>query len=243
MGFEKILDDENIDISEIEKLMNKQMRLQRLSVIGELASRMAHDMRNPLSVIKMSIDNTVLLYGAKPEAKKNFQKINRAIERIAHQIDDVLDFVREKELRKEILVLSEIIPEILSTFSLPTTITLNISVQESKIEFDKTMFYAVIKNLVINAIQACENKGRIDIQTREDDISILIEVKDSGPGMSPKTIKRIFEPLFTTKQTGTGLGLASCKSMVEQHNGTLNVRTNPTVFTVMLPKRAIHNNL
>ena len=226
MSLKKNLNDQNIE----------QLRLQKLSTIGELASRLAHDMRNPLSVIKMSLENIILIYGEHPESKKNFQKISRSIDRITHQIDDVLDFIRERKLEKEIMVLSDIIPEILGTLSLPTTINLHTSLQEISIEFDKIMFYAVIKNLLINAMQACENKGHIDIQTRQDDISIIIEVKDSGPGILPQFIDKIFEPLFTTKQHGTGLGLASCKSIVEQHDGTISVSVNPTVFTVKLPK-------
>jgi len=230
------LKNHNLSLKTKLEQNKKQMRMQRLSAIGELASRMSHDIRNPLSVIRMSLENIVMLYGDRVESKKSFQRIDSAIDRIAHQIDDVLDFVREKKVEKEILILSEIIPEILSTIRLSTKINLNTSLQEIKIEFDRTMFYVIIKNLVMNAIQACENDGRIDIQTTEDDLSILIEIRDSGPGIPPESLKKIFEPLFTTKQQGTGLGLASCKSIIQQHGGTIYAKSNPTIFTVKLPK-------
>jgi len=214
----------------------QQMKLQKLSVIGELASRMSHDMRNPLSVIKTSIENIVLIYGEHPNAAPSFQRMCRAINRITHQIDDVLDFVREKEIIKDHINLSETIPEILATFTLPQEIDLQTSIQEIKIEFNKTMFFAVIKNLILNSIQACENKGEIKIQTIENDSSILIEVTDSGPGIPQESINKIFEPLFTTKQHGTGLGLASCKNIIESHGGTIDVKNNPTIFSIELPK-------
>ena len=79
-------------------------------------------------------------------------------------------------------------------------------------------------------------KGEISVSIIDDEDSVHIQVADSGPGIPDNIISGIFEPLFTTKQTGTGLGLASCKTIVEQHGGTLTVKNNPTTFTVKLPK-------
>jgi two-component system sensor histidine kinase HydH len=96
----------------------------------------------------------------------------------------------------------------------------------------------VLENLIMNAVQAIGREGTVDIRISEDVHSAIIEVQDSGSGIDENTLPRIFEPLFTTKQQGTGLGLATCKSIVEQHGGTINVRTKPTVFTIKIPKRA-----
>ena len=101
----------------------------------------------------------------------------------------------------------------------------------------------VLSNLIKNASQAIEGNGEISIRIIDKKDDVLIEIEDSGLGIPESVLPKIFEPLFTTKQSGTGLGLASCKSIVERHHGVLTVRNNPTVFTIHLPKnpsRVIH---
>ncbi len=91
-------------------------------------------------------------------------------------------------------------------------------------------------NLLNNSIQAINDDGKITIRIIDLENEGEIEVEDSGDGVSDEIISKVFEPLFTTKKKGTGLGLASCKSIVEQHGGVIYVRNNPTVFTIKLPK-------
>jgi signal transduction histidine kinase len=81
-----------------------------------------------------------------------------------------------------------------------------------------------------------EKKGVITVNVINEKNKVIINVQDQGPGIQKQNIDKIFEPLFTTKQEGTGLGLASCKNMVEQHGGTISVTNNPTTFTITLPK-------
>jgi len=78
--------------------------------------------------------------------------------------------------------------------------------------------------------------GSITISAREDQNNVIIEFEDTGPGIADENLPKVFEPLFTTKETGTGLGLASCKNIVERHRGTIVVKNNPTTFTITLPK-------
>jgi signal transduction histidine kinase len=109
-----------------------------------------------------------------------------------------------------------------------------------KIICDSEQTAVVFENLITNAIQAIgEEKGEISIRFIENDASISIEVEDSGKGINDEDMPKIFEPLFTTKQSGTGLGLASCKKIIAMHNGTINVKNNPTVFSVILPKKVL----
>jgi signal transduction histidine kinase len=90
--------------------------------------------------------------------------------------------------------------------------------------------------MILNAIQAIgENRGIINIRAKKKQDNVEIKIEDSGPGIANNIIDKIFEPLFTTKQEGTGLGLASCKSIIEQHKGTITVSSKPTTFTVVLP--------
>ena len=101
---------------------------------------------------------------------------------------------------------------------------------------DKKQLSIVFSNLVLNGIQAIgKSQGTVEIQIVEND-SVTIQVKDSGTGIPKGDLNRIFEPLFTTKSEGTGLGLASVRSIIHLHNGTISADSPPTVFTITLPK-------
>ena len=95
---------------------------------------------------------------------------------------------------------------------------------------------AVFSNLIVNSIQAFENSGQIQISIRTSTEKINIIFEDSGPGISEDILPKIFDHLFTTKQAGTGLGLGICKSIIEQHGGSINIKNNPTTFTIELPR-------
>ncbi len=101
---------------------------------------------------------------------------------------------------------------------------------------DSYRLEVVLSNMLKNASQAVNRNGDISVRIIEKDSDVLIEVEDSGPGIPENILPKIFEPLFTTRQTGTGLGLSSCKSIIEKHDGSLTVRPNPTLFTVQIPK-------
>ena len=90
--------------------------------------------------------------------------------------------------------------------------------------------------LRLNSIQAMYEGGTIEIKIDEKDNMIILEFTDSGEGIPDGDLKKVFEPLFTTKQKGTGLGLASCKNIIEQHQGKISVKNDPTTFTIKLPK-------
>lgn len=94
----------------------------------------------------------------------------------------------------------------------------------------------VFINLIVNAIQAMPQGGEIKMTISESIDTVIIDFIDSGTGIPEKDLDKVFEPLFTTKQKGTGLGLASCKNIVEQHEGTISVLNNPTTFRIILPK-------
>ncbi|MEM4252474.1 MAG: ATP-binding protein [Candidatus Nitrosotenuis sp.] len=94
----------------------------------------------------------------------------------------------------------------------------------------------VFANLILNSIQAVgTKKGKIAIHASKTEKDLLIAVEDDGPGIDPRVLGRIFDPLFTTKQEGTGLGLASVKNIVNQHGGKISASTNPTIFSIKIP--------
>ncbi|MBM2852012.1 MAG: sensor histidine kinase [Candidatus Nitrosotenuis sp.] len=205
---------------EVRQKTEELLKAERLSAIGQLAARIAHDLRNPLTVIQ----NTSRL--------------------LQHQLEDVLDCVRIPQLKKKDCSLSMILQDIMGRIEVPSNITINISHNDSVAFCDPEKIEIVFVNLLVNAIQAIENnEGTIDVEMFDDAMdnnSVVIKVTDSGLGITPDDLQKIFEPLFTTKQTGTGLGLSSCKNIVDQHGGTITVSSivgKGTTFTVRIPKR------
>ena len=208
----------------------------KLTAIGLLASRLAHDIRNPLSIIKSAI---TLMQNEKQSEKNQsrFDMIDRAIARITHQIDDVMDFVKSKPLCITEVDMSQVINKTISLLHIPPGVVISIESHNVKLECDAKQLEVVFNNLITNAIESLEDKGTIKIQVKGMDDMVYASVEDSGPGVPSDIIDKIFEPLFTTKQTGTGLGLVSCKNIVEQHGGKILVSNNPSTFTIVLPKK------
>ncbi|MEM3173169.1 MAG: ATP-binding protein [Candidatus Nitrosotenuis sp.] len=223
--------------SEVKEITQKLIQAERLSAMGELASRLAHDMRNPLSAIKgivqlikktsKNMDDSTL---------RRIDLIEKSIFRMTHQIDGVLDYVKESPLKKKPSSLNEIIISALQTLMIPSNVTINFPKDDIVLLCDAHKIEIMFANMILNAIQAIgDGKGTINIRAKKQQDSILIKIEDTGPGIPASIIGKIFDPLFTTKQEGTGLGLASCKSIVEQHKGTISVSNNPTTFSISLP--------
>jgi signal transduction histidine kinase len=235
---EKNLKKEKIRLeAEIKEKTHKLVQVERLSAIGELSSRLAHDLRNPLSVIKATVQLIKHADSSLDDlTKKRISLIEGAIFRMTHQIDGVLDYVKSTPLKKKPSSLNEIIMSSIQTLMVPPNITLNVPKAEITLLCDPQKMEVVFANLVLNAIQAIgSEKGVINIRTKKQQDVVVIRVEDSGPGISPSIINKIFDPLFTTKEEGTGLGLASCKNIVEQHKGRITVDTDPTTFSITLP--------
>ena len=114
-------------------------------------------------------------------------------------------------------------------------ITVNLPEKNHTIRCDPRKIESVLSNLLNNAVQAVNGQGEVNVITSSNSEFITIKISDSGPGISEKNMDKIFEPMFTTKTTGTGLGLIICKSIVEQHGGSIMVSNKPTTFTVKLP--------
>jgi two-component system sensor histidine kinase HydH len=213
------------------------MKSEKLAIIGELASRMAHDLRNPLSTIK----NTIEIMESKPKLKieeklQYYGRLRRAMNRMSHQVDDVLDFVRTSELKLQPYSVLDIINIVKDSITIPNNVSIMVEQEHVRINCDYRKIEAVFTNLILNAIQAVENKGEVKIRIIDNVQDVLIAFEDSGSGIVPENIGKIFEPLFTTKQLGTGLGLSICKSIIEQHGGSITLKNNPTIFLVRLPK-------
>lgn len=224
----------------VEEKTNEVLKSERLSAIGELSGRLAHDLRNPLSVIKMSVD---LIKQSPADTKlsestitKRIDLIEKSIDRISHQVDDVLGYVRNSPLKLSSISIHHLIQDSIDKINIPNDIKVKISKKDIQIDCDPVKLDAVFINLIVNSIQAMPEGGTIEIKIEERDSLAILEFIDSGPGIPDENLEKVFEPLFTTKQKGTGLGLASCKNIIEQHQGEISIHNNPTTFTIVLPK-------
>ena len=229
-------DDLQIELREKTK---KLVQAERLSAIGELSARLAHDLRNPLTVIKGVVEITKTRNNNLNNSgfsSKQIDMMERAISRMSNQIDDVLEFVKIQSLRTTRNSLLDTIGLSLAKIKKSDKIKINITDKDVEFVYDADKIEVVLDNLLTNALQAINDSGEITIRVNDLENDVVIEVEDSGSGVPDDIITKVFEPLFTTKIKGTGLGLASCKSIIEQHGGSITVKNRPSVFTIKLPK-------
>ena len=224
------------DITSQVELSKKLVKTERMATVGGLIGRLAHDIRNPLSIIGIALENLQAMYGADDAKQKQFDKIERSIDRITYHVNGVLNFVREQSVEMSNAKLSEIITESMDSLDIPDNVKLILPKNDVELFCDKKQFSLVMNNLILNGIDAIDGTGTINITVEENNNAIVIQVKDSGSGIPPENIDKIFDSLFTTKQHGTGLGLSSVKAIVDVHGGIISVTSPPTIFTITLPK-------
>jgi signal transduction histidine kinase len=226
---------------QITQLKKTNHLLERMSVIGELTGRLVHDLKNPLSVIKMENDLAKMgIDDADEKTKQRSKRIENSIESISNIIDDVLEYVKKGKFSFKKVLISDVISEAIDMVSVPDKIKINLNLKEIKIIADEMKLSLVFSNILSNAVESIGDVGEITIQADDVGGKIKIDFEDSGPGIDIKIIDKIFDPLFTTKSKGTGLGLITCKKIVEEHAGEIKVKNNPTTFTVILPKDPTH---
>jgi len=228
---------DNLEI-ELREKTKRLVQAERLSAIGELSARLAHDLRNPLTVIKGVVEITKTRNNLNNIgfSSKQIDMMERAISRMSNQIDDVLEFVKIQSLRTTKNSLLDTIGLSLAKIKKSDKIKINIPEKDVEFVYDADKIEVVLDNLLTNALQAINDSGEITIRVNDLENDVVVEVEDSGIGVPDEIISKVFEPLFTTKIKGTGLGLASCKSIIEQHGGSITVKNKPSIFTIKLPK-------
>jgi len=165
-----------------------------------------------------------------------FNKINNAVMRITHQIEDVLDFVKTSPLVIEKTSLLDILRNILDSQESSDNIDVVLPQSDVIARCDSQRMRIVFLNLLLNSIDAVGKSGKIQIRFHDYKELVKVEFEDSGSVLEEKDIEHLFEPLFTTKQKGTGLGLSSVQNIIKEHGGTVSVTLHPTIFTIILPK-------
>ena len=224
-------------LSEVEKKSGELVKTERLATIGTMASRLAHDLKNPLTIIHTYADMLTpeILAKLEPQDREKWFRLQTSVLDMNRIVEDVLDFARTTEIKKKKVSFLSVLKLALNHVKSSYGIAINLPDKDISVKCDARKMEGVMSNLINNAVQAIDGQGEIDIEMSSDSKNLTIQVKDSGPGISEKDLDKIFEPMFTTKSTGTGLGLVICKSIVEQHGGTISVSNKPTTFTVTLP--------
>lgn len=230
------------DVTEFEKIKERLERDERLKAMGEMAARIAHEIKNPLGSMELFL--TMLSEGrTKTKEKKYVEFIRYGIQTIDRIINNILSYTRPKTLALREEKIGKVVEEILD-FMKPSIESRNISVvcnveYEGTLFFDPDMVKLVIMNFISNAIDAIKGKGIIKIDIKEEQKNVILSITDNGSGMTEEVRKNIFNPFFTTKDKGVGLGLFIVHNIVQAHNGYIEVDSTEgagTTFSVYLPK-------
>lgn len=236
----------------LEKARDLEVQLQQAeksAVVGRLGSAIAHEIRNPLNYINLTLDHLRSKFAPEDAARREtFEKLTSQLKdevrRINQQISDFLNYSRPATADLRPISVRHVIDDSLRLVEAGAAEkNIKISVVEHEdvplIAGDPEFLRSVFNNLFINAVQAMENTGgHLRVKIRTEGPFVRIEITDTGCGISEENLTNIFEPYFSTKETGTGLGLAIVQKIVEVHNGSIDVESTEghgTTFTVKLP--------
>jgi signal transduction histidine kinase len=235
---------------ELKAAQDELIKKERLAAIGQMASVVGHEIRNPLAVINNSIYFIKTKLGAAPAGSdpkidKHIKIIESEIRQANGIINEILTYSRTRELKPERVFLNVWLEELLSVYPFPPHIALDKQLDPSNppVDIDTTEVQQAIRNLMNNGIEVMPQKGTVSVHTRlaADRKSVTIFLGDTGPGIPPDVLDKIFAPFFTTKARGTGLGLAVVRKVLDRHNGSVDVESvvgQGTVFKLTLPVAA-----
>jgi len=219
------------------------MRMERLSVMGETSAIVAHELRNPLVAIG-GFARTLMRNLEEGDPNRQFADIiSSEVGRMETIIHDLLDFIRpKKRLRKEVVV-DRIVAEAADRFQAEledrgVRLAMDLKTDGLALDLHPGEIQQVVQNYIINAMQAQPDGGRVEVRSRLVEGGVRIEVRDDGPGFAEDVGEKLFSPFFSTKTTGSGLGLTICAQIIKSHGGITGAMNNPgggAVFSFILP--------
>lgn len=217
-------------LQELREAQDELVRRERLAMLGSLAGRMAHELRTPLTVIQNSL---YFLESDLPSGRKATREvlaeIKRAVSNSDHIITELLDFVREPSPNRTVFPAGEAISAALQEIPLPDSVHLHEPSGETaaiEVQANQAQVTRILLNLIQNAVHAMPQGGDLEIgASRQDPGKVCIKVRDTGCGIPPDDLERIFEPLFSTKTVGIGLGLPIARRFAQFNGGHLSVES------------------
>jgi len=235
------------DITERRKLEYQIFQAEKLAAIGQLTAGMAHEINNPLFVISGRLEMLLEQKELTHELREELDIINGQADRIRKLVERMLKFARKAPKRMERFNINEAIENVLPFISYHKQpgayieIEKVFSAQPLFVKGDLNQLQEVFVNLMLNACQAMPKGGKLTIETQgSEDNFALAKIIDTGSGIRAENMKNIFMPFFSTKKSGTGLGLPICYNIIKNHNGTIDVESRTgvnsgSVFTIKLP--------
>jgi signal transduction histidine kinase len=235
--------------AQLDEIQQKLVMSEKLAVMGQLAAGVAHEFRNPLNSISLSVQFLKMISKSeKPKFHEHLDMIEQEVKRSQKIIDNLLKFAK-KSPAKERLDIRMILDQTLTLIAKPLKLH-NVEIKKSYNHFNLVYVNAddmkqVFLNLFLNAIDAMPRGGLVSVQTREDKESVRVKISDTGPGISKSDQQKIFEPFFTRKETGSGvgLGLSIVHSAIDRNKGSIEVDSEPglgTTFNIYLPVQEHH---
>ncbi|MBV9097628.1 MAG: hypothetical protein JO079_06195 [Frankiaceae bacterium] len=231
---------------ELAGAQEQLVRSERLAAIGELASTIGHELRNPLGVISNAVYLLRGDLGPTPTdaASRHLSTAEREVSAATVIVSDLLEFAKQRDPVTTDVDAVALVDEALTVLPPPSGITVvrNLPAPPVLLAADRDMLRQVLLNLIGNAYQAMIEGGSVTVGLTTDGARLHISVTDTGIGMEPAVSRRVFEPFYTTKARGVGLGLAVTRRIVEAHGGAIAVVSAPgqgTTFTVTLPRVAV----
>jgi signal transduction histidine kinase len=232
-----------------ERLVARERRIEADRLLGmqSLTAGLAHEVRNPLNAAKLQLElleRRLRRLGDDPKLIEPSQLAHYEIERLTRLLNEFLSFARPPSLHAQIRDVVPIVQQVLEV-ERPladrrhVTLTLAETVEPLQAEVDPGKLHQIVQNLLRNAIEAVGEGGEVDVAVTGDADLISILIHDDGPGVPPEVQARIYEPFFSTKEAGTGMGMAIVHSLVTLHGGKIELSSTPgsTTFTVSLPHR------
>ena len=232
------------NLSNVRKLEHQVIQSEKLATVGQMAAGLAHEIKNPLAGIAGAIQVLGDSLPPEDERKPVVQQVLEQVKRIEGTLRDLLTYARPKTAKLEPTDLHDVIERALAVVSLLPQKRIEVVRQFQRglplAMIDGELFGQVLTNLFINAVQAMSAQGTLTVSTYSAADGFKIAVRDTGPGMSQSQLAQIFNPFYTTKTRGTGLGLPICRRVVETHGGSIDVESQPgkgAQFTITLPYR------
>lgn len=221
-------------LREKEAVEARLRQAQRLSALGTLAAGVAHDVRNPLNAIKLLSSHAIDLVdgGADAPAAKPLQTIRTEVARLEEIVSGFLSLARESEIHPEATNVDALLQECVRLFQREAEqrgirLTGEYRTGGVPLMLDPKQINRAVLNVLLNALEACPAEGRVRVFSRLTDRACEIEIRDDGPGLPRDVLDRVFDPYYTTKPGGTGLGLSVTRGIIEEHGGTIEITSTP----------------
>ncbi len=235
------LDQNRLEIEELH--LREMARAEHLATLGELSAGLAHEIRNPLAGIAGVVDIMGKELPAESPSRGVINEVHREILRIQAILNDLLSYARPRPPDFHPANLNTTIEQAVllakqQVLTKPIQVLFEPQASLPPVEHDPALIQQVLLNVILNGIQAISGAGQVRIGLKDESGFVVIHVVDTGRGISPEALPRIFKPFFTTRTEGTGLGLSLANSIVQSHGGRIEVSSTPgkeTQFKIWLP--------